>query len=160
MPSSTTQNSIRKSTRAHYPFCVCDPLFRLKCIAELRISIFVSRCWNADLPVQSTQQLHEWNIERPANSEQRFHRDGPSSLNLLPVTGREAEANHVFLRESLPISNVADTFTESAEECGVIDHALVLLRYEQKYHEQNSVASILIICWMLLRARRLEGRMF
>ena len=51
-----------------------------------------------DALVQTPYQLRHGNLEDLTDSEQRGHGDGASGLNLLPVPGGEAEAQHVLLR--------------------------------------------------------------
>jgi hypothetical protein len=78
-------------------------------------------------------------LKRSTDAEQGFNGNGSSRLDLLPMTRREAIADHVLLWESLSLANLANATAESTEECGIIEHAPVLLGDEQKHHEQNSV---------------------
>ncbi len=57
-----------------------------------------------------------------ANPEQRREGYGAARLNLLPVTRRKSERDHIFLRVAAPLSQVADSLAESEKEFMLIRH--------------------------------------
>lgn len=52
------------------------------------------------LLVQPLYQPRHWRFKYLADAEQGGHGDGASGLHLLPVAGREAEGEHILLREA------------------------------------------------------------
>ena len=54
---------------------------------------------SVDAFIEATEQTSHGHAKHFADPEQSSHSDGPSGFNLLPVSRREAERDHVFLAE-------------------------------------------------------------
>ena len=74
--------------------------------------------------VQPLNQLRHRQFEDLADAEQSGDCDWPTGLHLLPVPGREAETQHVFLRKAALLAKLPHPRTQSAEELVLIRHPL------------------------------------
>lgn len=75
--------------------------------------------------IEPTNKPYQPHIQRVADAEQSLHRNRPAGFDLLPMTGRETERDHIFLTEVPALPYVADPKPQIPEECGFIDHAPV-----------------------------------
>ena len=74
--------------------------------------------------MQTTNESIHRDDERVANPQERCDGDWPSRLDLLPVPGREAEANHVLLSVALPLAQLLYPLSQRAKEFLFGYHAL------------------------------------
>jgi hypothetical protein len=63
------------------------------------------------------------NLQDIADAKKSGDRDRSARLDLLPMTGREAKGNHVFLAVPVPSAQLSNALTQFLEEFGVIHHA-------------------------------------
>jgi len=96
---------------------------------------------SAPISIQAANEPHERDVECFADPQECFHRNRAARFDLLPVASGKSVRNHIFLRKSLPLANLANTSAQSAKESGLI-HAQFLTTNEQKHHEQNSCAAL------------------
>ncbi len=80
---------------------------------------------SVDAFVEALQQTSNRYAEDFADPEQRGHGDGPPGFNLLPVSRREAERDHVFLAETLGFPQLADSSPQPDKEFRLIWHLRV-----------------------------------
>ncbi len=74
--------------------------------------------------VEAAQQICHWNLQSFRNADEGLERDGPARLDLLPVTGREAVADHVLLNQTQLLAEFADSLAKRLEDAGGFIHAL------------------------------------
>lgn len=78
------------------------------------------------VPVNPTVQVPDKachrDVECPADSQKFSYGNRSASLDLLPVSGREANADHVLLAEPMLLPQVADASAQCVEEFLLIDH--------------------------------------
>jgi len=77
---------------------------------------------SVDAFVKALQETSHRHAKGFANSKQRGHGNGPPCFNLLPVSGGEAERDHVFLAEPLGLPQLADAFPQAVKEFRLIWH--------------------------------------
>jgi hypothetical protein len=63
-------------------------------------------------------------LENLTDTKEGPDRDGPTSLDLLPMARREPEGNHVLLAIAIFLPEATDSLTQRAEESLLIQHAL------------------------------------
>lgn len=76
-----------------------------------------------DAVIQSLHQTPYGYPENFANTEQRRDRDGPSRFDLLPMSRRKTERNHVLLREAALLSQATNSLPQRFEEYPLLRHA-------------------------------------
>jgi hypothetical protein len=75
-----------------------------------------------DALVEAPQQTGDWHTEDLAYPKEGSDRDGPSGFNLLPVSRRKTERNHIFLAEAFGLPQVADSSAQPIKEFSLIWH--------------------------------------
>ena len=65
---------------------------------------------SVDAFIEAPQQTSDWYSEDFADPEQGGHGDRSPSFDLLPVSGGEAEGDHIFLAETFGFPQFADLF--------------------------------------------------
>jgi hypothetical protein len=78
-------------------------------------------------------------MERLTDPQDCCDGNWPPRLDLLPVTGREAKGNHVFLREAAFLPQLLYALAKVTKEFLGVRHVSFYRGHEQKYHEQISV---------------------
>ena len=73
-----------------------------------------------DSSIQVPHQLCHRYFKHFADAQERGDRNGSSRFNLLPVTGGEAEANHILLAVAALLAKLADSLAQGAEEFTLI----------------------------------------
>ncbi len=76
--------------------------------------------------------------ETVTNSQERSDRNWPASLNLLSVTGRKTESDHVLLCVPMRLAKFFDANAQSTEELSLINHPIYLVGRSMDDHEQIS----------------------
>lgn len=85
---------------------------------DIRISRII------DSVIQSLNERGNCRPEHFTDPQQCCHGDRSTSLYLLPVTSREAEQEHVFLRHPASLTELSHLLAKSLEEDVLIRHAL------------------------------------
>jgi hypothetical protein len=80
---------------------------------------------SVDALVKAGQETGNWYAEDFANSKQGRYGDGPPGFNLLPMSRREAEGDHVFLAQTSRFPQLADSFSQPVKEFRLIWHLRV-----------------------------------
>src|SRR5580700_694718 len=79
----------------------------------------------SSLSVEPANELRHRYFEGVADSKQGQHRNWSPCFDLLPVTCRETESNHVFLSEASSLSQASNPASQSMKEPLLIRHGLV-----------------------------------
>jgi hypothetical protein len=109
----------------------------VRCARSQHVEVALSAPINSF--VQAANDSIDSDFQDIANAEKSCYCDWATSLDLLPVSGRETKRNHVFLGVSISSTRFSNTPSEYPEELGVIYHAQVCTVHEQKHHEQISL---------------------
>jgi hypothetical protein len=75
-----------------------------------------------DAAIESCQKACSLNVEGIAYSEEGSQGDGTAGFDLLPVTRRKTQRNHVFLSVFLALAETFYPGPESAEEFAFVNH--------------------------------------
>jgi len=74
--------------------------------------------------VQSGNHRRDRDVKGFTDSQQGCDRDGSAGFDLLPVAGREAEGDHVFLAVSAGLAKLLGALAEILEEFFCVWHVL------------------------------------
>jgi hypothetical protein len=91
-----------------------------------KFSRFAKCLFLVDTSVKPSNQLLGLNAKRFRYSQQGSYSDWSACFDLLPMAGRKAEANHVFLGVAVSLTEFLDPNTKGTKELSFIDHPLYL----------------------------------
>jgi hypothetical protein len=78
-----------------------------------------------DAFIEALQQTSQGYAKDFADPKHGGHGDGPSGLDLLPVSRGEAKRDHVLLAEPPGLPELADSFSQPVKEFRLIWHLLL-----------------------------------
>ena len=77
---------------------------------------------SVDTFVEALENARDGHMKGSAYPKQGRHGDWSAGFNLLPVSRRETERDHVFLAETPSLSQLADSFPQPGKEFRLIWH--------------------------------------
>ncbi len=104
---------------------------------ELHVTLS-QKLLSVDSTVKTFEQMGSTDGEGIADAEKRSDGDRPARLDLLPMTSRKTESNHIFLRKALGLPQPFHAFSEGCKELSLIDQACLLSDLRFDHHEQIS----------------------
>jgi hypothetical protein len=87
---------------------------------------FAKYLFLVDTSIEPGNQLLGLNAKRFRYSQKGSYSDRSACFDLLPMAGRKAEANHVFLSIAMSLTEFLDPNTKGSKELSFINHPLYL----------------------------------
>lgn len=89
-------------------------------------------------PVQPFYQPRSTYTKGSGDFQEGSYCDGSPRLDLLPMSGRKAKTDHVFLGISMGLTQLLDSSPKSPKELSFINHRTYVENGDREDHEQNS----------------------